>query len=279
MLDSTEFDQQDEDDALEEFAAQGEEALEIEEPPALPDDWASAYRPVGWIGDLKYEDVLLASGLARAKRERGEPLSRQEIDTIACEEALRDCYATRAWVWDLAAALAGIEAFDTDPFANPWAKGLAAKCPRKLDGFNGRDGLAATADGRPKFWRGACPVNGPHSCVQRWVGLCAAHGARNVVAAVCPSDGTRWYQEIGLTCDIEVLLGRLNYDAPPGLPAANNSPRGSSLLIWAPALRDEQGSTFRAQMLRVDIGARKKKLCVARPGLGTAGRGPSIVDM
>lgn len=233
--------------------------------PSVWGDW----RPVGWVGSQRPEDVLLPALEARAAQERHEPLTQAQVDVLHNEALLRDCYTTRPWVWSLAAYLAGIARFDCDPFWNPSAQGLAAiQGMTRLDGRSLKtDGLATHADGRPYFWRGACCVNGPHSEPARWVKMSAIHGRDHVVAAVVPCDGVGWYRELGLTCDLEINLGRLNYDAPPGLPPREASPRGSALLIWSPHVR-RSPELQRPRAIAVNTGARKPFLAIVRPGLG-----------
>jgi hypothetical protein len=199
------------------------------------------WRPVGWRGPLTPEEVGPLGLAAEKKRKHNLPINLAEEVALHNLALLRDCYCTPAWVWELASWLAwGTRggAWQTDAFWNPSAVGAAAVVPIKLDGSDDEhDGLKAR-DGAPALWCGATLVNGPHSDPGAWIRLCAAHGTNNVVAAIAPADGVIWYRTEALGADIEVNLGRLNYEVPPGLPLRQSSPRGSALLLWAPHLRE-----------------------------------------
>lgn len=251
----------------------------IEAAPSLVSDAWGDWRPLTWKGEPgEIAEVLLAAEAAKAKAARGEALSEEEVAGIHNEGLIRDCYNTRPWVTELCAWLCGIECFETDPFANPTARGMLARARVKLDGRTPEsDGLAAGPDGRPLYWIGSAFANGPHSHPERWVKLCALHGQDNIAVSLCPSDGTKWYLEQGLTCDLEVSLGRLNYDAPPGLPPREASPRASAALIWAPHLRPLiRAGELRAFALEVDTGKKKPQIVTVRPGF--AGLVPKLSD-
>lgn len=234
---------------------------------APADAWAG-WRPKGWAGEWGIADVLLAAEKAKAKARREETLLKCELEAVANEKLLRDCYNTPAWVPRLVAHVAGIEAWHCDPFANPTASGMLATCAVKLDGSSAdKDGLAQTEDGAPLNWRGDTFANGPHSDPAPWVDLCRAHGQSNVTAALVQRTGTRWYTTRGLPCDLEIDLGRLAYEAPPGLPIRHAPPNGSAVLLWVPHLRaDILAGRFRPYLLEVDVGKRKPQLVVVRPG-------------
>lgn len=202
------------------------------------------------------------------------------------EALLRDCYVTPAAVWQLATDLACLHlhdlsvdqeiaegfSWDCDPFSNPSAQGYAARARVKLDGTSeDRDGLDFTEEGRPANWVGNCLVNGPHSKPATWLSLCDMHGQQNVVAAVCPLDGTQWYHRHAAQADVMVSLGRLNYEAPPGLPPRFASPRGSSLLLWIPRLRQAiwEGK-LPSHYRQINLGKKEPSIVVVTPGL--AGR-------
>lgn len=233
-------------------------------------DW----RPRGWVGTGRPEDVLTPALEAQAKSRRGEPLEQDEVDAVVNLALLRDCYNTRRWVWQLALHIAQtngypeMRGFNCDPFWNPSAQGLASIVEVRLDHSSPEhDGLALCDDGLPRNWRGSCLVNGPHSDPRTWLKAAALHGRQHVVAAVVPCDGTKWYQEIGLAgFHVEVNLGRLNYDPPPGLPPRDASPRGSALLITLPAAKTPFKPT--AYAIEAERTRKGPKIVVARPALG-----------
>ena len=244
-------------------------------PPTL--DYSPAWRlwrPVGWRGGATPEATYLPGREAEERAKKNLPLTLDAEIALHNLALLRDCYNTPAWVWEIASALAGFAGheWDCDPFWNPSAVGAAASTTVKLDGSSPeRDGLASD-DGLPRHWRGNTLVNGPHSDPAAWVSLCAAHGVAHTVAAVVPCDGVKWYREIGLSADVEVALGRLNYEAPPGLPPRQSSPRASSLLLWIPHLRDEirAGRRFVEPLAwRINHAPRKPVVIVRRAFAGT----------
>lgn len=245
----------------------------LDAPPATLDDspaWC-AWRPVGWRGGATPEATYLPGRAAEEKAKRGVTLDLAEEIALHNLALLRDCYNTPAWVWEIASALAEVGEWETDPFWNPSAVGAAALTSLKLDGSEGRDGLATDSTGAP-LWRGPTLVNGPHSDPAAWVRLCPIHGRDNPVAAVVPCDGVKWYREIGLSADLEVALGRLNYEAPPGLPPRQSSPRASSLLLWVPHLRNEIRTARRfAEPIawRINHAPRKPVVIVRRAFAGT----------
>lgn len=230
------------------------------------------WRPRGWRGGLSPEATYPLGRSAEEKARRRVPLTLDEEVALSNLALLRDCYNTPVWVWELASRYAEIGAneWGCDPFWNPSAVGASLVARVKLDGHSPeRDGLAVTDEGRPRHWQGPALVNGPHSDPAAWVRLCAAHGEREVVAAVVPCDGVRWYREIALTCDLEVALGRLNYEAPPGMPPANASPRASSLLLWIPHRRAEikEGRLGLPLAFRVEH-APRRPVVIVRRGFG-----------
>lgn len=242
------------------------------QPPTTLDDspaW-QLWRPVGWRGGATPEATYLPGRDAEERAKKNLPLTLDDEVALHNLALLRDCYNTPAWVWEIASGLAGHE-WDCDPFYNPSAVGPAAKASVKLDGSSPeRDGLASD-NGLPRHWRGNALVNGPHSDPAAWVSLCAAHGVAHTVAAVVPCDGVKWYREIGLTADLEVALGRLNYEAPPGLPPRQSSPRASSLLLWIPHLRNEiRAGRWYAEPIawRIDHAPRRPVVIVRRAFAG-----------
>lgn len=216
---------------------------------------ADLWRPAGWRTGLAPAEVMEAlSDLSSGKAEREAPWHARGVllPAVKADAALlRDCWATPLWTWEVAAEIVGPP--QVDPFWNPWSAiherwaGV-----RLLDGREGRDGFDPAARGA-----GTSYDNWPHSDNSRGMAALSAHvRAGNRAAAVAPLDGAAWVQgavapsEGGpvvadlLSADLVVLLGRVRFRPPPGVP--ESSPRGAYVLaLWGvePGLvRDLAGS-------------------------------------
>lgn len=245
----------------------------------------NTWRPVGWqSGALPLDAVLLAAAEAKGRKKRREPLTVADFAAMSDAKLLADCYATPRWVWALAGRICGVKAGEWcgDPFHNPWSRAAAEQLAEDAWRFDGStpdlDGLRITwidiGEEDPAMvpaWPGTGPVlaNGPHSDNGAWVPLAAAAGRSRIVVAVVPSDAVGWYIEHGLQCDLEVQLGRLDYDPPPGLSITSNE-RCSSLLIWVPETR---GEFIDPMMILTRDDKGKLRRCPLRPGL----RNPATV--
>jgi len=128
--------------------------------------------------------------------------------------------------------------------------------------------LPARVDIAAPCWPGTGPIlaNGPHSANGKWLPLCAAAGRSRIVVAVVPLDVVRWYVEHGMTCDLEVQLGRVDYDPPPGVTLTTGNERCSSLLIWLPHTREDD-KVVDAALIKIRDDRGKVRHCPLRPGL------------
>jgi hypothetical protein len=250
------------------------------------------WRPHGWrSGQAPLDDVLAAALAAKGCKKRGEPLSQAHVDALADRKLLLDCYATPRWVWRLAGYICGVEPGEWcgDPFHNPWSRAAQENLAPDAWRFDGStpdlDGLRTygeTDDGllghKPTdpMWPGFGPIlaNGPHSANGKWLPLCAAAGRSRIVVAVVPLDVVGWYVDHGMTCDLEVQLGRVDYDPPPGVTLTTGNERCSSLLIWLPHTREE-GNVVDAAMIKIKDDRGRVRHCPLRPGLRAA---PYVLD-
>lgn len=241
----------------------------------------NTWRPLGWrSGQAPLDDVLAAALAAKGCKRRGEPLSQAQIDALADRKLLLDCYATPRWVWRLAGYICGVKAGEWvgDPFHNPWSKAAQENLAPDAWRFDGStpdlDGLRTLAealylhDCDLPAWPGSGPVlaNGPHSANGKWLPLCAAAGRSRIVVAVVPLDVVGWYVEHGMTCDLEVQLGRVDYDPPPGVTLTTGNERCSSLLIWLPHTREDD-KVVDAALIKIRDDRGKGRHCPLRPGL------------
>ena len=242
-----------------------------------PDQW----RPEGWRGTD--EDWTLAEidefhkGHVKKKwiTKRGIiqsacPDSRvTSVEAVAHNSALlRDCWATREIVWLVVAAFFG-RAIACDPFWNPWG---ALHPARRLDGSLGRDGFAVDEDGAPKYWAGPVGANGPHSATSRtpdvpddsdevyakggWLRMASKYGQTEQCAAVVPYRGDDCLWQHGISADIVIEFGRLDFDTPPGIEASSN-PGCTIVCLWLPdracsepSRRLFEGGTYRVEIPR-----------------------------
>jgi len=206
------------------------------------------------------EDLCRLLDEMDAKTAAENALTEHDLEAVANEKLLRDCYNTPIWVPAVVALIAGIDAWETDPFHNPTATGMLRRCTTKCNGEgDAGDGL------RIANWRGPVFANGPHSKPKPWLKLCDEHGQTNVTAALVQQNGSGTYYEHAMRADLEINLGRLPYVAPPGLPPRQAPPLGSAVLLWVPAQRErirEEGYKIRA--IDVDVGGKKRHRVIVR---------------
>jgi hypothetical protein len=209
--------------------------------------------------------------------------AQQAEDVLHNAKLLRDAWNTHKHVWPLAQALVGDKyPLVSDPFHNEGTQGLPLLRVRLTGLTPETDGMRVIDPGdtscfEPENWnrlpdgkripKGQCAAagNGPHSFTEEWLRRCQAWGEHDVCVAFVPDNGDAWFEQIALTADIVVRLGRVPCHAPPGITAS--SPRGASaLLVWLPASLDRstlpkptrdlltKGRTFKVPFLM-----RKKK--------------------
>lgn len=248
---------------------------------ANADAWGG-WRPRGWSckalkaaqgpeAGWSIADVLLEAEKAKAGG-KTRARSALELEVMANEKLLRDCYNTPAWVPAVTAIVAGITSWHCDSFYNPTAPGMLARCKVKLDGSDdANNGLAVDEEGRPLNWRGSTFANGPHSNPRPWVRAADRHGQEHIAAALVQQNGAGWYYQEGIKADLEICLGRLPYCAPPGLPPRQAPPLGSAVLLWVPRMRESiRAGEFEPYAINVNTGARRRHLVIVRQA--TAGR-------
>ena len=185
--------------------------------------------------------AIKAGQLVRGKviRERcGTDDLADELELVVRNrKRIRNCWRTPAYVWELVAAIAGLElgvSLITDPFFHPDAA-TAAYAQVKLDGHDGRDGFDIAR------WRGFALVNGPHSDSARVAQVTQAYGEAALAvgapkgsgaALFAPYRGDRWFTRHAATAPIWLHMGRAACIAPESI--TKSGPPGCTIVaIWA----------------------------------------------
>jgi len=144
-------------------------------------------------------------------------------------DALRDCWCTPRWVLEIYRELIG--PIDTDPFFNPWSH--TAEFMNQDEGCFVYMGDTPEEDGTKADWIGNTFVNGNYSRPRPWVERCAKDGKHKNVGALVPAHFAGWWDSLW-EADGIVWLGRVPFDAPPGIKASTPN-GGSALALWKPA--------------------------------------------